>query len=142
MDVAVIGTEIVGVAIWYPPGAWPPPLRRQLACLGGYGIAFGRRLGAAAAIVQAMANDHMRSPHWYLAYVAVDPTQQGKSAGSVLLRSRLDECDAVHVDQYLESSKVTNVPLFQHFGFETLGEVAVPPGAPVLTRMRRVAPAP
>ena len=35
---------------------------------------------------------------------------------------------------FLESSKVSNVPLYEHFGYAVTGKSEVPDGAPVLTR--------
>jgi hypothetical protein len=62
-------------------------------------------------------------------------------AGGALLRSRLSRCDASGEPAYLESSKLTNVPLYQHFGFDPTGPVDLPTGVPVITPMWR-APAP
>jgi hypothetical protein len=39
---------------------------------------------------------------------------------------------------YLESSKLANVPLYQHFGFEPTEPTTMPDGAPVITPMWRV----
>jgi len=129
----------VGGAVWYPPGQWPPPLGRQLAALPGNARAFGRRLGPATALVRATAGVHPHRPHWYLAFIGVDPDWQGRGVGSALLRSRLTGCDAARADAYLESSKVGNVALYKHFGFEPTAVVPVPSGAPVITSMWRPA---
>jgi hypothetical protein len=40
---------------------------------------------------------------------------------------------------YLESTEAANVPLYQHFGFEPTGPMALPDGAPVITPMWRPA---
>jgi hypothetical protein len=38
---------------------------------------------------------------------------------------------------YLESSKLEDVPLYQHFGFHVTGPLALPEGAPVVNTMWR-----
>jgi len=53
------------------------------------------------------------------------------------LRSRLDQCDRDQQPAYLEATKATGVPLYQHFGFEPTGNPALPAGAPPMTAMWR-----
>jgi ribosomal protein S18 acetylase RimI-like enzyme len=139
VDVATAGDRIVGGAIWYPPGHWPTPAARQLAALPGFIWAFGRSLGRATALVRGVATVHPQRPHWYLAGIGVEPDWQGHGVGAALLRSRLRVCDAAHADAYLESSKVTNIRFYQHFGFETRRLAPVPTGAPPITPMWRSA---
>jgi len=141
VEVARSGERLVGGAIWYPPSHWPPAQRGGWAALAGYVRAFGRRLGPATALVQTMARVHPHQPHWYLAYIGVEPDWQGRGVGSALLRSRLAICDEELADAYLESSKLANVPLYQHFGFQPTGVVPAPSGAPPITAMSRPAPA-
>ena len=54
-----------------------------------------------------------------------------------LLRSRLTRCDQAGEPAYLESSKLANVPLYQHFGFEPTEPMELPAGVPVITPMWR-----
>jgi GNAT superfamily N-acetyltransferase len=128
---------VVGGAIWYPPGCWPPSARRQLGGLPGYARAFGRRLSAATALVSKMGKAHPHEPHWYLAYFGVEPGRQGQGVGSAIMSSRLARSDAVGAPAYMESSKESNVPLYEHFGFRRTGTVPVPEGWPVLPQMWR-----
>jgi GNAT superfamily N-acetyltransferase len=136
VEVASLGGVIVGGTIWYPPGRWTPGA--QLRTLLGFVRAFGRRLGPAAALEQAMVRAHPPVPHWYLFAIGVDPVHQGSGVAGSLLRSRLARCDRVGEPAYLESSKLGNVPLYQHFGFEPTEPMTMPDGAPVITPMWRV----
>ncbi|MDA8394439.1 MAG: GNAT family N-acetyltransferase [Candidatus Dormibacteraeota bacterium] len=139
VEVATMQGRPVAAAIWYPPGTWPPTLGHQLATLPGNIWAFGRRLGAASALARALGSAHPRRPHWYLAYIGVEPALQGHGVASALLRHRLAHCDGDHADAYLESTKSSSVALYEHFGFEPTGVAPVPAGAPIITPMWRSA---
>lgn len=138
VDVALVGTEVVGAAIWRPPGHWNS---ERLRAVLGVVRAFGRRTGALLALSQAVARAHPREPHWYLFAIGVDPARQGTGVASALLRSRLDQCDHDGLPAYLEASKPTSVPLYQHFGFEPTVNPDLPDGAPPLAAMWRPAAA-
>ena len=109
----------------------------QLRTLPGVARAFGRRLGPAVALEQAMVRAHPRDPHWYLFAIGVDPAHQGSGVAGSLLRSRLARCDQAGEPAYLESTKIANVPLYQHFGFEPTEPMTMPDGAPAITPMWR-----
>jgi GNAT superfamily N-acetyltransferase len=138
VDVALVGAEVAGAAIWRPPGKWQTV---QLRTLLGLVRAFGRRIGAAAALSEAMARVHPGESHWYLFAIGVDPARQRTGVASALLRSRLAQCDRDGLPAYLEATKATSVPLYQHFGFEPTGTPDLPDGAPPLTTMWRPAAA-
>jgi predicted N-acetyltransferase YhbS len=53
--------------------------------------------------------------------------------------SGLERCDAEHAPAFLESSNPVNVPYYERFGFEAIGELAIPRGGPVMTPMWRQA---
>jgi len=137
VEVACAGDEIVGGAIWMPPGHWLPSVSAQLRALPPYVYTLGRRFGAGAALNRAMARVHPSEPHWYLHAIGVDPGYQGRGVASILIRSRLQRCDQAGQPAYLESSKPANVPLYEHFGFQPTPIPALPDDAPVLTPMWR-----
>lgn len=138
VDVALVGTEVAGAAIWRPPGHWETERLRTVLALVR---AFGRRMRALAALARAIERVHPREPHWYLLAIGVDPAWQGTGVAGALLRPRLNQCDQDGLPAYLESSKPANVPLYQHFGFEPTGNPDLPDGAPPLTGMWRPAAA-
>jgi ribosomal protein S18 acetylase RimI-like enzyme len=137
VDVAVSGDRLAGGAIWMPPGGWPPGIREQLVTLPSYLRALGRRFPAGSNLTGALARVHPREPHWYLSTIGVEPDCQGRGIAGSLLRPRLRVCDRTGQPAYLESSKPGNVPLYQHFGFQSTGTPALPDGAPVITAMWR-----
>ncbi|MGH6955372.1 MAG: hypothetical protein ACREEW_01755, partial [Caulobacteraceae bacterium] len=81
---------------------------------------------------------HPKEPHWYLQVLGTDTEKQGKGYGGVAIRRRLALADEAHLPCYLESSKATNIPIYQSFGFEVTGEIALPNG-PTLWPMWRAA---
>jgi GNAT superfamily N-acetyltransferase len=135
VDVARADRRIIGAAAWLRPGS---ALGTELAALPGYLQAFGRRISTVVRYqTVALAARPRQEPYWYLAIIGVDPARQGSGVGAALLRSRLAQCDQEGTAAYLESSKLANVPVYQHFGFEATGVLGLPEGAPAVTTMWR-----
>ena len=121
--------------MWFPPGT---PLGTEASALPGYLRAFGRRLVIVSQYQSVAVSAHLREePHWYLNVIGVDPVRQGHGLGAALLRSRLRRCDQEGLPAYLESSKLGNVPLYEHFGFQVTGALGLPQDAPVVNTMWR-----
>ena len=137
VDVACSGEEILGAAIWLPPGRHEPTLTEKIRAAPGHWRAVSTAEIRAARMGHALSRAHPRQPHWYLKAVGVDPPGQGRGVASLLLRSRLARCDEDGRPAYLEASKPEGVPLYERFGFRRTGRVALPPGAPVVTTMWR-----
>lgn len=87
--------------------------------------------------VETAAKHTPQEPHWYLALIGADPAAQGQGHGAALLRSGLAKADAAGLPAYLESSKPSNLPFYEHFGFTVRAEVRLPGGGPVLWGMWR-----
>lgn len=137
VDIACAGEEILGGAIWMPPGRWQPRLREKIRAAPGHWRAVATGEIRAARMGHALSSGHPREPHWYLKSIGIDPSSQGRGAAGLLLRSRLQRCDRERQPAHLEASKPEGVPLYERFGFRTTGNVAMPAGAPVLTKMWR-----
>jgi GNAT superfamily N-acetyltransferase len=133
------GGGIGGAALWDPPGQWRQTRGEELRAMPGLLVAFGRSLRRGLVVENMMKALHPEEPHWYLAVIGSDPDVRGKGFGQVLMRSRLDRCDAEHAPAYLESSNPDNVPYYQRFGFEVTGEISLPDGGPSLIPMWRPA---
>ena len=137
VEVACVDGRVAGAAAWFPPGT---SFGTEVSALPGYLRAFGRRLVIVSQYQSVAVRARRREePHWYLAVIGVDPVRQGYGVGAALLRSRLRRCDEEGLPAYLESSKLENVPLYQHFGFDIAGTLGLPEGAPVVTTMWRPA---
>jgi GNAT superfamily N-acetyltransferase len=137
VEVAHDGPVIGAAALWDPPNQWQESRWAQFAMTPAFLRVFGLRTGMARGIQEMMKREHPEEPHWYLAAIGSDPAVRGQGYGQVLMRSRLDRCDAEHCPAYLESSKPENVPYYLRFGFEVTQEIALPNGGPPLWAMWR-----
>jgi ribosomal protein S18 acetylase RimI-like enzyme len=137
VDLACAGGDILGGAIWLPPGRWEPTLTEKIRSAPRHWRAVAGGEIRAARLGRALASGHPREPHWYLKSVGVDPAARGHGAASLLLRSRLRQSDAAGLPTYLEASNPAGVPMYEHFGYQVVGSVALPAGAPAVTKMRR-----
>jgi ribosomal protein S18 acetylase RimI-like enzyme len=133
------GAGAVGAALWDPPDRWKQSRWTQLRMVPALLHSFGRRIDVARTVGETMEASHPEEPHWYLNTIGTDPDARGAGHGQALMRSRLDRVDAEHAPAYLESSKESNIPYYQRFGFEVTGEIVVPGGGPTLWAMWREA---
>lgn len=110
----------LGSALWLPPGIHPD----------GDGLVslFEKSLGKAVledafSLLDQMERFHPEEPCWHLAFIAVDPAQQGKGLGTTLLERSLEACDKNGGTAYLESTNPANLSLYKHHGFRQIGEM-------------------
>ncbi|MGW0040413.1 GNAT family N-acetyltransferase [Rhodococcus sp. NPDC003348] len=137
VELAAADGGTVGATLWDPPGHWRQSGWTQVLMMPSIMRAFGRRTGVARAVGETMESVHPEEPHWYLSAIGTDPTVRGGGHGHALMRSRLDRCDVEHAPAYLESSKESNVPYYQRFGFEVTREIVISGGGPTLWAMWR-----
>ncbi|MFE0378913.1 GNAT family N-acetyltransferase [Streptomyces inhibens] len=123
-------------AFWVPPGAQDKAVP-DAETIQELAEILGDRAQLFQQAVAAAAGHGPQEPHWYLAVVGADPAAQGQGHGAALLRSGLAKADTAGLPAYLESSKPSNLPFYEHFGFTVLGEVQLPGGGPTLWSMRR-----
>jgi GNAT superfamily N-acetyltransferase len=137
VEVAYHGPGVGAAALWDPPNQWQETRRAQLAMTPTFIRVFGLRSMRGRAVQELMKDVHPEEPHWYLAVIGSDPTVRGRGFGQVLMRSRLDRCDAEYCPAYLESTKVENVPYYERFGFTVTSEIVLPDGGPTMWAMWR-----
>jgi GNAT superfamily N-acetyltransferase len=137
-ELAEDGGAIMAGALWDPPGRWKIPLTTQIRQVPGLLRILGPRTFKVMRGLGDIERAHPVEPHWYLAILGTDPPAQGRGLGSALLRSRLSRCDAGRLPAYLESSKESNVPYYERFGFAVTGEIHMPDGGPSIWPMWRV----
>jgi GNAT superfamily N-acetyltransferase len=125
-EVLVSGGKVVGAALTFGPGAYPPPLGPQLkmaARVAGTGLR--------SALGYARAGDHMqrlhpKQPHWYLFFLGVEPELQGRGLGGKLLQSLNERTDRDGVIGYLETDRESNLRLYQRYGFQIVTDEVLP----------------
>ena len=123
-------------AFWRPPSSWHVPFWQYVIngpeMLGIFGGGALRVMNA----MDAIEKRHPKEPHWYLQAIGTDPAKQGKGYGSLVMRHQLVAADSARMPCYLESSKASNVPIYQSFGFQLTGEITLP-GGPTIFPMWR-----
>jgi ribosomal protein S18 acetylase RimI-like enzyme len=118
--------RVVGVALTFGPGAYPPPLGPQLkmaARVAGSGLR--------SALGYARAGDHMqrlhpKERHWYLFFLGVEPELQGQGLGGKLLQRLNERADRDNVIGYLETDRESNLRLYQRYGFQIVTDDVLP----------------
>jgi ribosomal protein S18 acetylase RimI-like enzyme len=133
-----VADGVAGAALWIPPGKFEPSLRVQVAMVGVVIRSFGwRNLPLKFAERQKIDSGHPKTPHYYLAGLAVRKELRGKGVGSALLRPVLERSDREGVGCYLEASLERNVDFYRKRGFAVARQLAVGPGKlPVWTMWR------
>ena len=87
---------------------------------------FSEKYGITSEIYNSLHNKHANFPHWDFMMLTVDPLHQGKGYASMLIKPKLREIDKQNLPCYLETQNENNVSLYEHFGFELVGEIKVP----------------
>ncbi|MGH9139192.1 MAG: GNAT family N-acetyltransferase [Acidimicrobiales bacterium] len=126
-----------GAALWAAPGRWKTTMRENLTMAWPFLRVAARNALRAFRGLSVIERAHPHTPHWYLATLGTAPDRQGHGVGSALIQPVLERCDADGEAAYLESSKESNVPYYERFGFKVIGEIHLPDGGPTLWPMWR-----
>lgn len=116
---------IVGVCNMMPPGDCLPSLSQQLRMLPSLLANGPRAAGRTMSWLGVWSKHDPKERHWHLGPLAVDVHLQGMGIGSTLMRVFSARMDAAGEDAYLETDKPINVPFYEGFGFEVVGEQEV-----------------
>ena len=124
-------------SVWIPPdGTELTPeqeVEMEQLLIRLLGTDAGRVLRAVEQFDEAHPHDE---PHYYLTLLGTDPAQRGRGIGLGLLAANLEFVDAEGLPAYLESSNPANVPLYERFGFKTVGSFELAGGPTVHTLWR------
>ncbi len=145
LDVARIGGDIAGAALWMPPGAWPATAARKLRMTPALTVALLAAGGRARPWLRAgAALEADTGDGWYLIALGVDPSAQRRGVGGRLLGPVLALADVDGATVGLHTSDPANVAYYRRCGFTVtrpLGEV-FPTGPAYLTMRRPPQPQP
>ena len=129
--------DVVGGALWVPPGTWRLGVVDQMVLLPGMLRVFGRGLARAQRGLAVMESGHPTTPHYYLDSLGVEPEWQGRGVGSALMQPVLQRCDTEQLPAYLNAGSPGSRDLYLRHGFEVTEEFRLPEGGPPLWRMWR-----
>ena len=130
---AFVADDGAAVATWLPPGVESDG-ERLTAIMDEQTPA--SRKAEMDALFARMEEFHLSEPHWYLPLIAADPARQGQGLGTALMEAAIERIHADGRPAYLESSNPRNIPLYERFGFERIGEIQTET-SPLLTPMVR-----
>lgn len=124
-------SDINGFTIWMPPnfkGSKTIPFLAnggfELIKHSGFGI-IGRLLKYET-YAMSLKKKFTNHQDWYAYNLSVLKKEQGKGIASKLLNPILKFSDSTQNICYLETNKESNVPLYQHFGFELVEKNYIP----------------
>ena len=122
-------------SLWRLPGRIHPQGLEMLFALPGFVRALGSGARRAQALSRSLRAHEPTYPYWYLQFVGVAPSGQGRGLGGGGVRVGLEKARAAGMPVYLETSKAANVEFYRHLGFELLEDWSVPDGGPPVWSM-------
>ncbi|MBY6065186.1 GNAT family N-acetyltransferase [Leisingera aquaemixtae] len=128
--------DFTAAVLWLPPEVHPD--EESLVAYFEESVA-PEKHAALFATFEQMDKFHPQNPCWHLAFIAVDPSRQGKGVGSALLKASLEQCDADGRPAYLESTNPANLTLYRRFGFEQIGLIETGEAPPLFPMLRQPA---
>ena len=137
-DETYLTDDGVGAALWAPARVDP--------FHGEAGEAFNQRMvelldeadvERCLTVGEVFAGHHPAQPWMYLQLIGVVPDHQRRGVGSRLMAPVLARCDATGTPAYLEAATADNRRLYERHGFETIGDLTLPDGGPLVWLMWR-----
>lgn len=125
--------EYVGAALWLPPGVQPDTdeivgvMQEALSA---------EKLALVGEFIEQVEQSHPNDPFWELTVLGVEPAQQRKGYGTLLMEPVLEACDREETPAFLISSNVQNLSFYLRHGFEIVDTIHYPTMPPFFP-MRR-----
>lgn len=121
------------VALWIPPRSEPDA--SAIVEVLSQSVA-AERHDDMFSVLEQMDAAHPKYPHWYLPWLGVDPTSQGKGLGGQLLRQCLGVVDGDHLPAFLETPNPRTVPFYERHGFAVTSSAQAGTCPPVTSMLR------
>jgi GNAT superfamily N-acetyltransferase len=120
-ETVYVAKEGSAVAVWLPPEVEADSDRMTVALRK---VVVPQLYDDIGAMFGEMGSFHSKAtPCWYLPLIGVAPSMAGQGLGSALMKKALSRGDALGLPFYLDSSNPKNVPFYNRFGFEVMGEI-------------------
>lgn len=132
-------SNVCGAAVAMPPGTYPLPLLPQLAEWRTMTASGWRATLRHFREIPPIEATRPSEPFWYLMYIGVSPTDQGRGHGDALLREVVADADRDGLPTYLVTMKESNVAYYQRFGFQPRSELRMGRNGPATWTMLRPA---
>jgi len=118
-----ISDPLEGVAVWVSPNkpdtsASPKDLLTFIPLLFSAYPFGARKARAVFRQIEAHHKKYASEPHFYLDNLGVLASARGKGLSSKLIRPFLEMADSQKVSAYTDTVTKSNVPLYEHFGFQ------------------------
>lgn len=140
LRIALVDGDVVGAAVWWPPGYHPSPFRTPRYLVAGAAILRDARVTSLALWQRwrAMrAADPTQEPHWHLVALGVRPDAQRRGVGRALLVASLQSIDDADGAACLEAGRSELVAWYGRFGFEVRERLALPGDTEAWTMWRQ-----
>ncbi|MFX0083980.1 MAG: GNAT family N-acetyltransferase [Candidatus Hodarchaeota archaeon] len=125
--------NLEGITIWLPPDKVYPSFWSMMRYGGFYAM---RKVGLK---LQAMKRSmtvfkfeeerhryHVPDKHWYFQNIAVEPEEQGKGYGGLLISTMLKTIESEGLPVYVETNTEKSVSIYLKYGFEILEHTIIP----------------
>jgi len=139
-----VGEPLQGVAFWKFPeheslSISIKSLTKFLPLLFTmYPLGYFRARGILSQI-DALHDKYATEPHFYLDNLGVLASARGRGLSSRLIRPFLEMADSQKVSAYTETVTASNVPLYEHFGFQCVEQSDIPGTGITVYALRRPA---
>jgi ribosomal protein S18 acetylase RimI-like enzyme len=118
-----VSDPLEGVAVWSLPGksSSSAGLKDLFGFVPVLFSSYAPGVRRARAILNQIDSNHKKhapGPHFYLDNIGVLASARGRGLSSKLIRPFLQMADEQQVPAYTDTVTQSNVPLYEHFGFE------------------------
>ena len=126
-------SRLIGVAAWQPPEPVEPDASAIARAAEAERVVrelFPHTVDELFGGFVELEQHHPHEPHWYLAFIGLDPARRGEGLGRMLMAPIIDTADQTNTTCYLETPFPQTYPFYEGLGFVRLEEHWCFAGAP------------